>query len=79
MTAAVDRLDLLTEDPVTRARRHTTKAYLTFVAIDERGRPREVPPLVLESDADRRRHAAAEMRRDARIEARPRAVLLAGR
>src|SRR5687768_15718349 len=40
-----------TEDLVTRARRYTTKAYLTFVATDPGGRPRVVPPLVLESAA----------------------------
>jgi acyl-CoA hydrolase len=59
-----------TEDPRSRARRYTTKAYLTFVAIDRNGRPRELAPLVLDTDDDRRRHAAAQMRRARRIEAR---------
>jgi acyl-CoA hydrolase len=59
-----------TEDPRTRARRYTTKAYLTFVAIDEKGRPREVPPLVLETALDRRRHDQAEARRELRLAAR---------
>jgi acyl-CoA hydrolase len=39
-----------TEDPVSGARNPVTKAYLTFVAVDERGRPRPVAPLQLESD-----------------------------
>ena len=42
--------------------RHTASAYLTFVALDETGKPRRMPPLILESDADRRRCAAAQKR-----------------
>ena len=59
-----------TEDPRTRARRYTTKAYLTFVALDDQGRPRAAPPLVLETDEDRRRHAAAAGRRGERLRMR---------
>src|SRR6476619_2380838 len=33
------------EDQRTCERRQTTRAYLTFVAVDTDGRPREVPPL----------------------------------
>src|SRR5262249_19222717 len=39
-----------TEDPRSRSRRYTTKAYLTFVALDEDRRPRVAPPLVLVTD-----------------------------
>jgi acyl-CoA hydrolase len=55
------------ENPRTAARRYTTKAYLTFVAIDSDGKPRPIPPLVLDSDEDRRRAADAEARRNARL------------
>ena len=58
-----------TEDMRTGSRRNTTKAYLTFVAVDEAGHPREIPPLVLESDDDRRRHADALARRAERLRA----------
>jgi len=61
-----------TEDPLSGARRYTTKAYLTFVAVDGSGRPRDVAPLVLETEADRHRRAAAEMRRARRLEVRMR-------
>lgn len=57
------------EDPKTGVRKKTTKAYLTFVATDETGRPREVAPLRLESDEDRRREAAAQTRRHNRLAA----------
>ena len=58
-----------TEHMQTRKRRYVTKAYLTFVAIDDKGRPRPLPSLTLETDADHRRHAAAETRRRARLHA----------
>jgi acyl-CoA hydrolase len=53
-----------------RARRNTTKAYLTFVAIDDAGRPRPIPPLVVDTDEDRRRAADAQLRRSARLTTR---------
>jgi acyl-CoA hydrolase len=57
------------EDVQTRARRYTTKAYLTFVATGADGRPVLVPPLVLETDHDHRRAAAAAKRRAERLRA----------
>ena len=57
------------EDPASRTRKYTTKAYLTFVAIDGEGTPRPVDPLVLESDEDRRRCASAMERRVQRLRA----------
>ena len=58
-----------TEHMRTGERRYVTKAYLTFVAIDERGKPRPLPRLTLETDEDRRRHADAERRRADRLRA----------
>jgi acyl-CoA hydrolase len=58
-----------TEDMRTRTRRYTTKAYLTFVAIDAAGTPRELPRLELASDDDHRRHRDAERRRGDRLRA----------
>jgi acyl-CoA hydrolase len=58
-----------TEHMRTGERRYVTKAYLTFVAVDERGKPRPLPRLQLESDEDRRRHADAERRRADRLRA----------
>lgn len=59
------------EDPRSGSHRYTTKAYLTFVAIDAAGHPRPVPPLLLESADERRRHEAAQARRAARLALRP--------
>jgi len=58
-----------TEDMQKRTRRYVTKAYLTFVAMDETGRPRPLIPLVLSTDDDRRRQAEAGARRKARLQA----------
>lgn len=55
------------ENMNTGERRYTTKAYLTFVALDRAGKPRAVPPLELESEEDRRRHADARARRASRL------------
>jgi acyl-CoA hydrolase len=43
--------------------RHTNTAYFTMVAIDEHGRPTEVPPLLTETDEDQRREREAQLRR----------------
>jgi acyl-CoA hydrolase len=58
------------EDLRTRLRVQATRAYLTFVAVDEAGRPRPVPSLVLEGEEDRRRFEAASLRREARLRER---------
>jgi acyl-CoA hydrolase len=64
------RVDVQSEDLRTGERKQTSTAYLTFVAIDKRGRPRPVPPLLLETEEERREARAAEARRDARLKAR---------
>ena len=53
--------------PRTGERRYTTKAYLTFVGIDQDGKPCVLPPLVMESDDDRRRAGDGEKRRAQRL------------
>jgi len=48
-------------------RHYCAKAYLTFVALDETGRPTSVPALEPEDDEDRRRMDAAGERRKQRL------------
>ncbi len=50
--------------------RHTASAYLTFVALDRDGRPKPVPPLIPETDEDKRRNLEAKGRREARLRER---------
>lgn len=47
---------------------HASSAYLVFVALDEQGRPRAVPPIVAETEDERRRQRAAKIRRAARLQ-----------
>jgi acyl-CoA hydrolase len=49
-------------------RRHTTSAYLVFVALDDEGRPAAVPPLLVETEDERRRQRQAQIRRQVRKE-----------
>jgi acyl-CoA hydrolase len=62
-----------TEDMRTGERRYVTKAYLTFVAVDDQGKPRPIPAIELVTDDDHRRHADAELRRAQRLRAAGRA------
>jgi uncharacterized protein (TIGR00369 family) len=55
------------EDLVSGRRTHTSSAYLVFVAVDEHGRPRPVPPLEPETEQERRRQAEAKIRREIRL------------
>jgi acyl-CoA hydrolase len=57
------------EDLLSGERRHTNTCYLTFVALDEQGRPAPVPPVEPETDEERRRYREAEARRARRISA----------
>ena len=60
------------EEPLTGRRQHTASAYLTFVAMDEKGRPVLVPPLDPRSADAKRRFKEAEVRRAWRLEQRAR-------
>jgi acyl-CoA hydrolase len=55
------------ESPRTGERRHTSTAYLTMVALDEKGKPVAVPPLVAETEDEQRRQREAELRRANRL------------
>lgn len=60
------------ENLLTGKVRHTASAYLTFVALDENGRPSSVPPLITETDDERRRCDEAQVRRSQRLQERRR-------
>ena len=58
------------ENPLTGERFHTSSAYLTFVALDENGKPTEIPGVIPETDIEKRRYEAAIKRRELRMKAR---------
>jgi acyl-CoA hydrolase len=57
---------------------HTSSAYLVYVALGEDGSPRPVPPVVAETEDQRRRQREAKLRREARL-ARKEVILQARR
>ena len=59
---------VFSENALTGERKHTTTAYVTFVAIDAITRqPRPVAPLILKTAAEKRRWREAGARRKARL------------
>lgn len=51
-------------------RSHTSTAYLAYVGLDEEGRPRPVPPVLVEGERDAQRYREAQIRRQARLSRR---------
>jgi uncharacterized protein (TIGR00369 family) len=62
------------EDPLTGRKTHTNTAYLVYVALHEDGQPREVPPLIAESEDERQRIARGHERQKARLSRRQEAT-----
>ena len=58
---------VFSENPLTVKRQHTTSAYLTFVALDEKRQPKAVPAVLCETKEDRRRYREALARRKTRL------------
>ena len=54
------------ENLITGVVRHVSSAYLVMVALDDQGKPTPVPPLIAESEIEKRRLAEAQVRRDHR-------------
>jgi acyl-CoA hydrolase len=66
-------VDVYSEDILTGEKKHTTSAYVTFVAIDEHTRkPKPVPPLIVKTAEEKRRWAEAAKRREMRLALRSR-------
>jgi acyl-CoA hydrolase len=56
------------ENPISGERKHTTTAYVTFVALDEFTKtPKVVPPLILKTSEEKRRWREAGERRKYRL------------
>jgi acyl-CoA hydrolase len=61
------RVDVFSEETLTGKRRLTSQAFLTFVAVDRSGAKVRVPPLVVETDEERRICEEAYRRREERL------------
>jgi acyl-CoA hydrolase len=60
------------EDLISGEVRHTSSAYLTFVAVDRTGKAVSICPVIPETDEERRRYQQAELRREYRLGLRKR-------
>jgi acyl-CoA hydrolase len=69
-TSLEARVDVYSEEILTGNRQLTSRAYLTFVAISQDGARLPVPPLLIESDEDRRVCEEARARRTERLKNR---------
>lgn len=63
-------VEVFSEETLTGVRRMTSRAFLTFVAIDRDGARVRVPGLILETEEEKKRAAEAESRRAERLKAR---------
>jgi len=61
-------VEVYSEEILTGERKHTTSAFVTFVAIDEHTRkPKPVPPLIVKTAEEKRRWKEAAKRREIRL------------
>ena len=58
------------ENVITGERRHIASAYLTFVALDGKGKPTPVPAVLPETEDEQRRFREAAARRELRLQHR---------
>ncbi len=57
---------VIAENHKTREKRHIVSAYLTFVAMDNNGRPTAVPQVIAQTAHEKRRYDEANIRREKR-------------
>ena len=70
MTSLEVEVEVFSEETLTGLHRMTSRAYLTFVAIDRDGRRCPIPGLLLETPEEKQKAAEANVRRVERLKAR---------
>ena len=66
-TSLEAEVQVTAEDPVSGEQTHTNTAYLVYVALDKNGQPAPVPPLIAETDEEKRRMQKAKERQKHRL------------
>lgn len=61
---------VMAENSYTRESKHIVSSYMTFVALDTNDKPIDVPELIPETDIEKLRYKAADVRRQARLSTR---------
>ncbi len=71
-------VEVFSEEIQTGERKLTSKAYLTFVSLDQNGKPAKVPPLLIETAEDEQLCRDAAVRRADRLKRKAGAVVSPG-
>lgn len=58
---------VVAQNPITGIERPTNTCYATFVALDPGGRPTRIPPVLPETEVEKKRFEAGWLRREARL------------
>lgn len=61
------QVEIYSEEPLTGSRRHTTSAFLTYVSLNEQGKPSSAPPLILKTEKEKHRYQDGKRRRKIRL------------
>ena len=69
-TSMETRVYATAENVLTGEVTHTNTAYFVYVALDQHGRPTPAPPLIPQTDTEKRRFAEAQERRKERLKTR---------
>jgi len=69
-TSIETRVVVTAEDVLTGVVMHTNTAFFVYVALDEEGQPTPVPPLICETDEEKRRFKDGAARQAYRLSAR---------
>lgn len=69
-TSMVVKVDVYAETPGTGEIRHCTTAHFNFVALDEQGNPTPIPPLIVETEEEKRNYEVAEFVKQHALERR---------
>lgn len=60
-------VEVMAQNPLTGEERHTNSCFVTFVALDENGRPTRVPPVLPETEEEVARFESGLRRRQERL------------
>lgn len=61
-------VDVISQEGLTGTEHFATKSFLTYVAVDQDGRPTQIPGLIVGTEDEKRRFADGETRRKIRLD-----------
>ncbi len=64
-------VNVIAENPISGEQTHTNAAYLVYVALDDNGKPTQIPPLMVETPEEQVRMDEAVKRQQRRLAQKP--------